>query len=300
MPALINCSSQEPTGALELGVLISYLLFGVTTTQLYIYFTRFPEDDWKLKLLVAFVWTCEASHSACVGHTLYFYTISNFGNAERLVEAVPFTLDTAVLLASVITSAVQGFFAYRIYIVGGKRIILPGIFWGISTIRLIGCVGIFVTGVKMTSLPVYEMQIGWLMNSVWAVGSANDIGITISLVYLLFRQRNEIHKRTIPLVDKLIMWSLETGMMTSAWAFLTLIFFAAMGHNFVWLAIYITGTRVFSNSLLANLNGRSTLRTMEVPTQVSLVSTGIRMANNGTHTTTNSSGQDKAEDLGGV
>ncbi|KAJ7636316.1 hypothetical protein FB45DRAFT_906369 [Roridomyces roridus] len=303
MPALPDVG---PTlGALELGVLVSYLLFGVTTTQVYIYFTRFPEDDWKLKILVAFVWTCEAIHSACVGHTLYVYTISNFGNAGRLVEALPSTFDTAVLVASVITSAVQGFFAYRIYIIGGRRIILPGIFWGISTIRFIGCLGIFVTGVKMTSLPVYEKQIGWLMTSVWAVGSANDIGISISLVYLLSRQRNEIHQRTVPLVDKLIMWTLETGIMTSAWALLTLIFFVVMNHNFVWLAIYITGTRVFSNSLLASLNGRSTLRaistssgTIEGP--ISLTSTGIQIAHSGPNTTTRSFGEDKAQDLGGV
>ncbi|KAJ7636317.1 hypothetical protein FB45DRAFT_1024441 [Roridomyces roridus] len=156
----------------------------------------------------AFRRTCEAIHSACVGHSLYVYTISNFGNAERLIEALPFTFDTAVLFASPITTSVQGFLTYRIYIVGGNRLILPGIFWGIATIRLIGCLAIFGTGVQMRSLLVFEGQTGWLMTSLWAVASANDIAITISLVYLLFRQRSEIQQRTVPLVDKLIMWTL--------------------------------------------------------------------------------------------
>ncbi|KAF8190678.1 hypothetical protein K438DRAFT_2018568 [Mycena galopus ATCC 62051] len=268
------------SGALELGVLLSYLLFGVTTTQLYVYYTRFPDDNWKLKLLVAFVWACEATHSACVAHTLYLYTILNYGNPKSLIQALPFTFDTAVLFASIITAFVQGFFAYRIYILSKRRIMVPAIFWGISTFRFIACLGIFGTGIHMKLLVTYEAQFGWLMNTVWAIGAANDIGITVSLVYLLYTQRNEIQRKTVPLVDKLIIWTIETGMMTSA---LTLIFFVAMGHNcmtipfddnslidfsVVWLAIYIIGARVFSNSLLASLNGRSTLRAMEEPTSV--------------------------------
>jgi hypothetical protein len=39
-------------GVLQIGVLISYALFGVTTTQTYIYYSRFPDDSLKLKALV--------------------------------------------------------------------------------------------------------------------------------------------------------------------------------------------------------------------------------------------------------
>ncbi|KAJ7839532.1 hypothetical protein B0H14DRAFT_2786832 [Mycena olivaceomarginata] len=45
--------NPHPTiGACEIGVLISYALFGVTTVQTYIYYGRFPNDDSKLKALV--------------------------------------------------------------------------------------------------------------------------------------------------------------------------------------------------------------------------------------------------------
>jgi hypothetical protein len=39
-------------GASEIGVLFSYVLFGVMTTQTYIYYSRFPDDSRKLKALV--------------------------------------------------------------------------------------------------------------------------------------------------------------------------------------------------------------------------------------------------------
>ncbi|KAJ7214526.1 hypothetical protein GGX14DRAFT_444125 [Mycena pura] len=272
MPALVDVS---PTlGALELGVLLSYVLFGVTTTQLYVYYTRFPNDNWKIKLLVqsismVFLRACEATHSACVAHTLYLYTILNYGNPERLIQALPFTFDTAVFFASIIGTLVQGFFAYRIYILGKRRIMVPAIFWAITTFRFIACLGIFGAGVRMTSLVTYEAQFGWLINTVWAIGAANEIGITVSLVYLLYTQRNEIHSKTVPLVDKLILWTigcplkyvfrLSRSLLPDHW-------FATMKDTFVWLAIYIIGARLFSNSLLASLNGRSTLRGMEAPT----------------------------------
>lgn len=41
-----------PPGAMLIGVLFSYVLFGVTTTQVYIYSNRFPNDSRKIKLLV--------------------------------------------------------------------------------------------------------------------------------------------------------------------------------------------------------------------------------------------------------
>jgi hypothetical protein len=39
-------------GALQIGIFVSHVLFGVMTTQTYIYYTRFPEDSPKLKALV--------------------------------------------------------------------------------------------------------------------------------------------------------------------------------------------------------------------------------------------------------
>jgi hypothetical protein len=48
VPSLFDLFS----GAYQIGVLVSYALFGVTTTQTYIYYSRFPDDSLKLKTLV--------------------------------------------------------------------------------------------------------------------------------------------------------------------------------------------------------------------------------------------------------
>ncbi len=42
----------DTIGAVEIGVLVSAVLFGVEMMQMYVYFTRFPKDPKKLKYLV--------------------------------------------------------------------------------------------------------------------------------------------------------------------------------------------------------------------------------------------------------
>ncbi|KAJ6540208.1 hypothetical protein DFH09DRAFT_1323225 [Mycena vulgaris] len=105
-------SSFDPNltiGAVEVGVLISYVLFGVTTTQAYIYYGRFPEDSWRLKLLarlatVAFVWFCELAHAICIGHSIYVITVSDYGHPERLVRILESSMVAVFFSAAIAAS----------------------------------------------------------------------------------------------------------------------------------------------------------------------------------------------------
>ncbi|KAJ7509009.1 hypothetical protein B0H11DRAFT_1360896 [Mycena galericulata] len=85
--------TNSTLGTFEIGVLLSYVLFGVTTTQAYIYYQRFSDDSRKLKFLVSFVWLCEVAHTVCIGVTLYHETVSDYGLPERLVfQPLSFTI----------------------------------------------------------------------------------------------------------------------------------------------------------------------------------------------------------------
>ncbi|KAJ7889268.1 hypothetical protein B0H13DRAFT_1888103 [Mycena leptocephala] len=245
-------------GALQIGVLISYMLFGVTTTQTYIYYSRFPDDSRKLKALVAVVWVCEIVHALCVGHALYMYTISAYAHPERLAGPLPVSLDTSVLLSSGIVLCVQGFFSFRIYAFSGKLYVCI-LIWVMIFLRLLGSIIIFITTLRMPSLPHYEMQWEWLLTAVWCVSAANDLVIAATLAVLLRNRRTDVQRRydfgiasefkvthipcrTAALVDKLILWSIETGMLTSATSIAGLACFLTM-ENFIFLASYVVGAR---------------------------------------------------------
>ncbi|KAJ7850998.1 hypothetical protein B0H13DRAFT_2360417 [Mycena leptocephala] len=244
-------------GAYQIGVLVSYVLFGVTTTQTYIYFSRFSEDSPKLKALVAFVWVCEVAHALCIGHTLYTITISDYMHPERLAGAAPISLEMAVLFHGIIASCVQCYFAFRIYKFS-QSLYIPIFCWAMSFLRMLGDIGIVVTAVPMTALGTYEVQFRWLVTALWSVSTVNDFTITATLVSLLYIQRSNAQRRTAALVDKLIVWTIETGMLTSLAGLGSLAFFVAMPENFIWLAFFTVVSRLFSNSLLA----LTTLRAM--------------------------------------
>ncbi|KAJ7736873.1 hypothetical protein B0H16DRAFT_1695259 [Mycena metata] len=214
----------NPTfGALQIGVVLSSILFGVTITQTYIYYNRFPEDPWRMKALVAFVWMCEFAHTVCITHMLWTYTISDYGHPERLVtRAAPRSFEAAVFISGVITACVQGFFALRIYHLS-KSLFIPGVCWALSLVRMAGTTLICIVGGRMVNLHSFLIQWGWAALTIWSVSAANDLLIAVTLAYLLYSQRADVHKRTAALVDKLIEWTIETGMVTSALGIVTLI-----------------------------------------------------------------------------
>ncbi|KAJ6590997.1 hypothetical protein DFH09DRAFT_1306637 [Mycena vulgaris] len=281
MDSTVSLNLNTTIGALQIGVLISYVLLGVTTTQTYIYYCRFPNDSPKLKALVAAVWVCEMAHAFCVGHTLYVYTILGYAHPERLAGPLPASLDTALLLSSVIGVCVQGFFSFRIYTFS-KKLHISILIWVMIFLRFVGSIVIFATALRMASLPQYEAQWGWLATAIWSVSAANDVVIAATLVVLLHAKRTDMLKRqgpssrmgrTGPILDKLIAWTIETGVVTSVWNIATLACFVIMKKNLIWLAMFSINARLFSNSLLACLNSRAALRAMdEAPVSLSLPS----------------------------
>ncbi|KAJ7496737.1 hypothetical protein FB451DRAFT_202108 [Mycena latifolia] len=190
-------------GAFEIGVIISSVLFGFTALQTYMYFSRFPDNRRPMKCLVAFVWCCEMAHVVCVGAALYTMTITYFGQPERLVRT-PNSLTGGVTFSAFVGPS-------------------------LSFIRLVGTL---VEGLKMVTILEFEKQWGWLVVSAWGIGAATDLIIARTLAYLLSRQRSELlPKRTLKVVDKLIVWTIETGAITSFAGVATLI--CAM-RQFFW------------------------------------------------------------------
>ncbi|KAF7365681.1 hypothetical protein MVEN_00441800 [Mycena venus] len=281
MASVVTFDANTTLGIFEIGVLVSYVLLGVTATQAYIYSSRFPDDSFRLKALVAFVCLCEVAHAICLGHTLYAMTISDYGHPERVLGAVPKSFPTAVILSGIIGASVQGFFSSRIYRLS-EKLCIPILCWTMSFLRVVLAIVVTVPLLRETSVPKYEVQWRWALTAVWIVNTLNDLTIAVTLVIILIgRRKNVAHKRTTALVDKLILWTIETGMLTSVASMITLACFIAMKDNFAWVAFFSVSARFISNSLLANLNSRATLRAMDqVNMSLSFPTMGMPASNN--------------------
>ncbi|KAJ7773814.1 hypothetical protein B0H16DRAFT_1713669 [Mycena metata] len=147
-------------GAFQIGVLVSYALFGIVTAQTYTYFAKFLEDSLKLKILVSIVWACKVAHTLCLGHVLFIATISDYGRLEILTGAPPKTLELAILFAGFVNISVQSFFTLRIYKLS-NHLSISIIIWAILFLRLVGVAVLTVAGIRMTSLRNFEAQWGW-------------------------------------------------------------------------------------------------------------------------------------------
>ncbi|KAJ6479466.1 hypothetical protein C8R47DRAFT_1136927 [Mycena vitilis] len=260
-------NADTTIGALLVGTLVSYALFGVATTQAYIYYGRFRNDLLKLKLLVAGVWCGECAHTICIGMSIYDMVIVDSvdsgspGDPLRL----PASLLASTLIGSLVSFVVQAFFALRIYVLTRPS---PSWLWTcipilclfLSFARLLPPnIVLFAFGIR-EPVPRFLARWGWLFDTLWAVSAANDLITAGTLVVLLWRRRDDGVAGTIAVVDKLIAWTIETGVVTSIASIIMMSVFVSMPFNFIWLAWFVVIPRLFSNSLFASLNSRTALR----------------------------------------
>ncbi|KAK7007680.1 hypothetical protein R3P38DRAFT_3597181 [Favolaschia claudopus] len=249
--------ARSNIGAYQIGVLISFMLLGVTVTQAYVYYSRFPDDSWKQKSLVAFVCICEFAQAVCISHALYKFTVVDYRNTDLITGRLPKSLDAAVFFAGLIEESVQGFFAYRILRIS-NRLLIPVAIWIFASLRLILSCVVFGITLRLGSLHSYYEHWSWLSLFLWSAGAFNDIFTTVVLLYLLCNHRAVGQKRTVALVDKLIIWSIGQ----CATQILLLILFITKKATMIWLAVFVVSSRLYANSLLASLNSRETLRAM--------------------------------------
>ncbi|KAJ7072832.1 hypothetical protein C8F01DRAFT_1300367 [Mycena amicta] len=230
--------ASNTIGALQIGVILSSVLFGMTTLQVYVYFERFPKDRLSIKPLVVFVWLVETAHAACFSHVLYSYSIINYGNPASLLLKPPVTFDIGILLSGFIVVSVQLFFAYRIYILSKNRPV----------------------AICFAFLAVYLNKWGTVAILVLSLSAATDLAIALTLVILLRKDREKRFQKTNVIINQLITWTIETGLLTSVSGIATAVAYQTMKTNLIWLALFAIRSRLFANSFLAGLNSRTALR----------------------------------------
>ncbi|TFK72782.1 hypothetical protein BDN72DRAFT_281601 [Pluteus cervinus] len=244
-------------GVLEIGAMISTLLFGITTSQAYTYYERYPADHLRIKILVLSIWLLELCHTTAVLQGLFFATITQYHRPELLFvkSATGFTIS--FLLSGLIATIVQVKFADRIRTVMGKPW-LAIVCWILSFARLLGTtwVAVLLFTIELTE---FANRWGHLAMATWFIAASVDVLTAAALTINLVRKRQEAILGK-PILDKIIATTVQTGLVTSTNTVTMAICFVAMPHNFVWAAFGFVLPKLFSISLFASLNARQKLR----------------------------------------
>ncbi|KLO17951.1 hypothetical protein SCHPADRAFT_900136 [Schizopora paradoxa] len=243
-------------GAMYLGVIIAMALWGASTIQAYYYYDTYPKDAWQLKLLVAVVWALDSAHQALITASVYRYLITNFFNPAHL-NAIEATLRHMVILNVVIIAVVQGFFLFRVWRLSQKNYVLVGILGILNGAQFVSIAVYYGKCYHMTSLA--QLQTLLTLEKICNVfGAVSDISIAGTLVFLLRKSRTGF-KRTETLVNRLVMFTINTGLITSMCAIMALVSVLAWPNTFLYIAFYLLISRLYTNSLLATLNARASL-----------------------------------------
>ncbi|KAJ7579767.1 hypothetical protein C8J56DRAFT_1104743 [Mycena floridula] len=261
-------------GAIEIGTLLSGVLFGLITSQTYVYFKTFPRDTRFTKSLVAALWIVEMVHTACIFNALYMYTVAGYGDPTSLIR-FPLALDITIILHGATVIIVQLFFTHRIAKFVQKTYYMSAIAIFILFLRFAAFIVSGVAAAMMTTLLSFMQSWKSLILFDLISCAITDVMMSGILIYQLAMRRpsaykrslllyslvpDSIHLSTVAIMDKLIMWSVETCLVTTFTTITMLICFLTMKDNFIWIGILLVQPKIFSNALLANLNSRSSLR----------------------------------------
>jgi len=195
---------------------------------------------------------------------VYIVTITKSGDLLALLKP-PVTLGTSFLLGSAVGPLVEAFYVSRLLRFSGKM--YPAVVgWVLAVLRFGGWVFLSVHVITMVSLSQFEDDFGWLFAMLLGMSAVIDLTISAWIAYFLARRRSRtrdtMHNVSArQLLDRVILWTLQTGVITSLSFLVTLICYLILGQYLIWLAVMAILTKVSSNSFLASLNARSSTRT---------------------------------------
>ncbi|TBU32163.1 hypothetical protein BD311DRAFT_817208 [Dichomitus squalens] len=233
-------------GALLISVVVLY------------YFTRYPNDPAYLKLLVAAVTTSDTIHQALITHSVYWYLVTEYGNPKALTMLVK-TILVEVVVQGFTGFLVQGFFTMRVWKLskGKLYLVIPVAVMVLTELGMTLAYGIISLSRLETFADLAQIKsVSACMNVFAAVP---DVTIAAILCTILHRSRTRFSKSNT-LINRLIAFSINTGLLTSVCACISLITFFALPNTFVYICFFFLIGRLYSNSLMATLNARKSLR----------------------------------------
>ncbi|KII85309.1 hypothetical protein PLICRDRAFT_701457 [Plicaturopsis crispa FD-325 SS-3] len=285
-----------------LGALLNWALLGCLSVQVYIYSLSSSSDGRGLKTLVYGVYTLDVFQTAFATYNAWMQLIWALGNFETLLDYI-WSLSAVQILAGILSCTVQCFFARRIWILKHtammRRIVVC-----IVVLAFLQCFGVIAfTALRVDTdiKPVFAQQM--VAPMIWLAGSfICDVLIVGSMLSILKEARSQTTiKSTESILTKLIILTMQTGLITALTAGIQLIIYllrtsAAMPQNQYDLVPMFMLGKLYSNVLMATLNARTTVGGGEVTTVANKSSIAFRTDLTDTSRTTEGSTVNGGED----
>ncbi|KAI0065585.1 hypothetical protein BV25DRAFT_1913604 [Artomyces pyxidatus] len=263
---------DETLGKILLGTFFAIMLYGITVTQTYIYSNTSGEDRLVLKSLVAGVFVLETIHSGICIYNIYITAVSNFGDFSspgKIYWSEPALMLTGILLMF----SVHCFFVRRVWKIPGNTSIITAVISFLALSHL--AFGLANCAVAYGFDTWDEFRASQVSLVVVCGGLGSSLTADVLIAGFLFcylhrarRGRKNLeyvvsisdHGKFVGGIDRLILYIVATGVLTAITSAGTIVAFAADKHDGMFLGLATIQSKVYANSLLANLNSRRSIR----------------------------------------
>ncbi|KAJ3916208.1 hypothetical protein F5877DRAFT_81108 [Lentinula edodes] len=254
---------DETFGAAYIGIVVAALLLGISVIQGFYYFTH-QKDGWILRGLVAGVLVFDFVHQVLITHTGYAYLITFWQQPAKL-RIVIWSLLAEVLFNGLTGFCVQCFLTYRIWKLSGTKVWLTVVVislvfaeFGEKLIAGLSRISYLLSLACVIAFAVIAFLRG-LSVTVNALAVVGDLFIAGILTLLLQRSKTGFRKSDT-MINKLTIFAVNTGALTSLCAVASLISIIAAPNTFIYISFFFSMGRLYTNSLLATLNARKMIR----------------------------------------
>ncbi|KAI5991741.1 hypothetical protein F5J12DRAFT_897432 [Pisolithus orientalis] len=273
-------------GAILLGTCLGCALTGLVFVQCVLYYKLYPGDYAWTKFLVFLVWALDLTHTILIVVTAWQSVITGFNKPEDMDLIPPalgaVTAAVTFLVHWSVAACISGDGAHGIPPAssltefGNKwYIAVPVVILAFCRLLAACCSTSEIIHLKHYSLFIRPYP-AWIFTVGVTLSASVEIIITTTMIIFLGSRKTGFANMN-HIINSLILYTLETGSVTSIVTVASLICWLIMRHNLIFLGMHFAiAKRVFSvfslvgnlflpitvyaNSLLATLNTRKRLR----------------------------------------
>ncbi|KAI9447667.1 hypothetical protein H4582DRAFT_15103 [Lactarius indigo] len=256
MPSVLDVKATY--GAVLLGCFVAVSLSGVLALQTCIYYRLYPRDRGLNKIMVAVVWTLDATHTCLICSSAWKYLIANFGNVSYQGH-VPITVALSIGVTAFVTLITHLFYVRRLlrlsnnnwYIVGPLLLLVVG--------RVASGLVTTVELARLQNFPAFTAKYKPVFTLGLAFSSVADVIITFGMCFYLQESRQGLGTMD-KVIGSIIIYTVNNGAITCVSTIVSMICWLTMPHNLIFMALHFAIGKMYANSLLATLNTRQALR----------------------------------------
>ncbi|KAJ4479272.1 hypothetical protein J3R30DRAFT_3477076 [Lentinula aciculospora] len=249
------------TGPLLVGVALEWGLLGILSLQVYTFYTNSDKEKLGIRILVYTLFTLSITHSIIAFTWTWRFLISGWGNLDIFL-IVPWQASAHTILSGTMTMLEQLFFCWRLWAFNSKKLLIRCVVTVVVLISLMQWTASIYGGIRAAQSATTADIVGLnKIARVWLSGGfSGDIIVAASMITVLrFATVDAYSRRTQIVLQKLIVRSIETGSVTAIAALVVLVLFELFETNYIYIAAAFLLCNLYSNVVLASINGRKSI-----------------------------------------